>query len=124
MSANSGSSSGSRRGFRPSTVTSTPNRAKIWANSMAIVPPPMMARECGSRGSVTASTLVMNPASRSPGIGGMNARAPVVRIKASPRSTSPLTSTSFAEMSRACPLRRSIPASEYCGHRHHHGWCR
>jgi hypothetical protein len=30
---------------------------------MAIVPPPMMASDPGSVGSVTASTLVMNPAS-------------------------------------------------------------
>src|ERR671912_172914 len=61
---------------------------------MAIVPPPMMASDRGNAGRVTASTLVMNPASRSPGIAGMNARTPVARIIASPRRTSPSTATS------------------------------
>ena len=37
---------------------------------MAIVPPPMMASDRGSAGNVTASTLVMNPTSRSPGMRG------------------------------------------------------
>src|SRR5215212_9199743 len=50
---------------------------------MAIVPPPMMASDRGKAGNVTASTLVMNPASRSPGIGGTNARTPVAKVTAS-----------------------------------------
>src|SRR5215213_7555446 len=61
---------------------------------MAIVPAPMMASDRGRTGNVTASTLVMNPASRSPGSAGTNARTPVARITASPRRTSPSTATS------------------------------
>ena len=69
-SAASGSSCRSSRSAASTIVTRTPNRAKTWANSQPIGPPPSTTTDAGSSVSATASRLVQYGVSASPSIGG------------------------------------------------------
>ena len=59
-------------------VTRTPNRAKTWANSQPIGPPPSTTTDAGSSVNATASRLVQYGVSASPGIGGALGVVPVL----------------------------------------------
>src|SRR3954454_12919657 len=52
------------------TVTRTPNRAKTWASSQPIGPPPSTTSEPGSSVTCTASRLVQYGVPASPSTGG------------------------------------------------------
>ena len=51
-------------------VSATRNRAKNWANSIAMAPPPRMMREAGRVVRAKASSLVRQPVAARPGRGG------------------------------------------------------
>ena len=85
-SAASGSSCSSSRSAASTIVTRTPNRAKTWANSQPIGPPPITTSDAGSSVSATASRLVQYGVSARPSIGGALGVVPVL-------STMPLRAT-------------------------------
>ena len=74
----SGSSGPMIRSATSIRVTSTPKRAKVWASSQPIGPPPMTTRLSGSSVRRTTSRLVQNGVSASPSIGRTPGRVPVL----------------------------------------------
>src|SRR4029078_5680196 len=74
----SGSSTATRRSATSTTVTSTPYRAKTWATSQPIGPPPSTTSDAGRSVTVTASRLVQYGVPSRPSIGGAVGRVPVL----------------------------------------------
>ena len=115
MSEISGSSRTISRGSISTCVTSAPKRAKHWASSQPIGPPPSTTSRLGKARNDQIVSEVRGFASRSPGIGGMNGRAPAaitmclvvsVRVPAAV-----VTSTVHGEVIFASPMMHSTPSS-------------
>ena len=74
----SGSSKDSSRGSASITVTSVPKRAKTWASSAPMAPPPSTISDSGTRSAWTISRLVQYGVPASPSSGGMAGSVPVL----------------------------------------------
>ncbi len=93
----SGSSAGTSRSARCTTVTAAPKRENTWASSQPTGPPPSTISEPGTSSTATASRLVQYGVSASPSIGGTAGSVPV--------------------FSTIAPARPEHPVTVRCGHR-------
>jgi hypothetical protein len=107
----SGSSLGRMPGPFWSTVVRIPSRVKPWAISMAIGPPPIITMLLGARSISNTFSLVRNPASLRPSIGGVRGRLPVHRRmnRVSSVRSWPTSSTVLGPAIRAWPAMISMP---------------
>ena len=96
----------------PSTrVTSAPRRAKAWASSHPIGPPPSTARRPGSARMSHRLALVSTRSRSRPGIGGTTGCAPVASRACRNRTRRPSTSAVSGPVSRAVPASTCTPAA-------------
>ena len=112
----SGSSKDSSRGSASTTVTSVPKRAKTWASSQPIAPPPSTIIDSGTCSAWTISRLVQNGVPASPGMGGIAGAVPLLITiprrawnDRSPSATA--TRTVKGPVMVACPRTRCPPLS-------------
>ncbi len=110
----SGSSRMRMRGSISTCDTLAPKRAKHCVNSEPMGPPPSTTKRFGRSRKFQTVSLVKNPASAKPGIGGTNGRAPVamtmffaVNVCFDPSEL--VTSTAHGETMRALPVKHSTP---------------
>ena len=111
-SLDSGSSGPTSRGPASRTVTVAPKRAKTWASSTPIAPPPMTASEDGTSVASIASRFVQYGVDARPSMGGAHARWPTLITTArlatyavSPTSTRPGPSSRPQPRTKRPPLR-------------------
>ena len=108
----SGSTGPSRCGPASITVTRTPKRARAWASSAPIGPPPMTPSVDGRVSIRSTSRLVQNGVSARPSIGGVAGRVPVLSTTpVAASNVSPSTATVRGPVSRPCPRTNRTPAS-------------
>ena len=74
----SGSSNDTSRGSASTTVTAVPKRAKTWASSAPMAPPPSTISDSGTRSAWTISRLVQYGVPARPARGGMAGSVPVL----------------------------------------------
>ncbi len=103
------------RGSISTCVTCAPKRAKACVSSQPIGPPPSTTRRCGSARNSHRLSEVRGRTSASPGMGGMNGRAPAAMTMFRVVSTcfapsSFVTSTVHGLVIRAVPDTTSTPS--------------
>ena len=106
----SGSSSDSSRSSTSTMVTVTPRRAKAWASSQPMAPPPSTASEPGEVVRSHTVSLVRASTSSRPGTGGSAGPAPAATMTRSHRRTCPSTSTRPGPAKVARPSTTSMPS--------------
>ena len=110
----SGSSKDSSRGRASMTVTAAPKRAKTWASSAPVAPPPSTISDSGTCSAWTISRLVQYGAPARPSSGGMAGSVPVLitmplRARNIRVPSAPVTVTWPAPVIFPCPRTRWPP---------------
>ena len=110
IAATSASSGPRIRSRNSTTVTRDPSRARAWAISRPIGPPPSTRRRAGRVRWEKSVSLVQKGTDANPSIGGSAGREPVAITQERAESRRPSSSTVCGSTKRAGPKRTSAPS--------------